>query len=64
MTQAELASSNRLRHQSLIAVEKGRYPTSFEMEFRIIRALKVALDDSFQLPHVRPIEEALRTHTP
>jgi putative transcriptional regulator len=40
MTQEELASKVEVTRQTIIALEQGRYNPSFELAYKITRALK------------------------
>ena len=50
MTQADLAESIGVTRQTVIAIEKGKYSPSFEVAFKMARALGATLDEVFQYP--------------
>lgn len=50
MTQAELADRVGVTHQTIIAIEQGKYSPSLEMAFRIAQVFGVPLDEVFQYP--------------
>ncbi|WP_150243947.1 helix-turn-helix transcriptional regulator [Nocardiopsis quinghaiensis] len=50
MTQAELADRIGVTRQTVIAIEKGRYPPSLETAFQISRVLGAPLEEVFQYP--------------
>jgi putative transcriptional regulator len=50
MTQAKLADKVGVTHQTIIAIEQGRYSPTLEMAFQIARAFAVPLEHVFQYP--------------
>lgn len=48
LTQEELAQKARVRRETIVFLEQGRYNPSLELAFRVARALKTSVDELFR----------------
>ena len=49
LTQEELAQKVKVRRETIVFLEKGKYNPSLELALRVAKVLKVKIDDLFEL---------------
>ncbi|MFA4954441.1 MAG: helix-turn-helix transcriptional regulator [Patescibacteria group bacterium] len=49
LTQEELAQKARVRRETIVFLEQGKYNPSLELAFRVAKALKTKVDELFDL---------------
>jgi len=48
-TQEQLAKKVGVRRETIVFLEKGRYNPSLELAFKVAKALKIKIDDLFEM---------------